>query len=98
MKLIIVTNSEVTEVAEKNALTAFLEAKDWSVWHWFQDLWLVDGAPDRLSIMNLRDEIKEAIPTLRHVFIIRHAEGSVYSARVPTASIPWLHEHWKEKR
>ena len=94
MRVIIATNSAVANVAAKNALTAFLEAKGWSVWHWYEDLWLIDNAPAQLNFPKLREEILRAIPTLRQVLILT-TEGSInHAGMVPGNSVEWFNEHW----
>ena len=97
MRLIISTNSALVNVAAKNAITAFLEAKRWSVWHWYEDLWLIDNAPDQISVIDLRDEILRAIPTLRQVLIMT-TEGRIgHAGTVPHGSSAWFTEHWSRK-
>jgi hypothetical protein len=98
MRLIITTDSAVTHVSGRNALTAFLEAKGWAVWHWFQDLWLIDGVPEQIDVVALREEIRAAIPGGLPHFLILSAEGLIiYSGMVPTTSLQWLTEHWNRR-
>jgi hypothetical protein len=92
MRLIIATSS--TAVPAKNALTAFLEAKGWAVWHWFEDLWLIDNVPNGVSLPVLRDEIRRAIPTISNVLIIAAEGPSDHAGVVPTPSAQWFIEHW----
>jgi hypothetical protein len=95
MRLIIATDSAVSNIASKNALTAFLEAKEWSVWHWYQDLWLIDGAPNGINLPALRVEIFAAIPTLTHILILT-TEGTInHAGSVPQNSVTWFDEHWR---
>jgi len=94
-RLIIATDAATATLASRNALTAFLEGKDWSVWHWFQDLWLVDGVPDSIDLTALKGEISAALPAPNHNIMIMSTEGSItHSGLVPAASIPWIQEHW----
>ena len=94
MRLIVAVNSSVTNVAAKNALTAFLEAKGWSVWHWYDDLWLLDNVPNTLSLSELREEIRNTIPTISQVLIFS-TEGLInHSGTVPQGSLTWFTEHW----
>jgi hypothetical protein len=98
MRLIIVTNSAVTQTAARNALTVFLEAKGWPVWHWFEDLWLIDKVPANIDTKELRLEILRAIPSLLHILILS-AEGSINrSGRVPLESVEWFKEHWEQNQ
>jgi hypothetical protein len=97
MRLIIATNSTVVGVAAKNALTAFLEAKGWSVWHWYEDLWLMDNVPPAINLSALREEIQRAIPTLYQVLVMS-AEGQInHAGMVPTPSAAWFDEHWNRR-
>lgn len=95
MRLIVLTNR--ASVAERNALTAFLEGKGWSVWHWFEDAWLIADAPEMAGFSRLKQEISAAIPTLREFMIIstHDTENQRYSIRASPDGIPWIKEHWK---
>jgi hypothetical protein len=98
MRMIIVTNSAVTQVSAGNALTAFLEAKRWAVWHWYQDLWLIDGVPAQINFTALREEIMRAIPEGLPHFLIISAEGPInHTGMVPTPSVQWFVEHWNSR-
>ncbi len=95
MKLLVASNSAVVSAEARNAVTKLLEAKGWSVWHWFLDLWLIDS-PEAPDFMKLRDELM-AIPGLRHVMIMS-TEGPLYrTGWVPTDAVPWIEEHWTPK-
>ena len=95
MRLIIATNSTASGVAAKNTLTAFLEAKGWAVWHWFEDLWLLDNVPAQTNLMALRDEINRVIPTLGQVLVLS-TEGPInHAGTVPAQSAQWFTEHWR---
>jgi hypothetical protein len=97
MRLIIVTNSAVFSDRERDLLTAFFEGKGWSVWPWFKDLWLIDGADEGTNLQTLRDEALEILPEKKHIFIAT-AEGQIkHGAWVPGHSIPWLKEHWRPR-
>ena len=92
-KLIIVTNAATTSTSDRNALTTYLEGKGWSIWHWFQDLWLIDGSAPEPDAF--RDELQKAIPGLTqlHIFSSRLAEKN-YSGSVPSTSVEWFKQHW----
>jgi hypothetical protein len=97
MWLIIATNSTVVGVAAKNALTAFLEAKGWSVWHWYEDLWLMDNVPPEINLSALRAEIQVVIPSIKQVLIMS-AEGQInHAGMVPSPSAAWFVEHWNTR-
>jgi hypothetical protein len=98
MRLIIATNSAATGISARNALTAFLDARGWSVWHWYPDLWLIDGAPAGIDLAALRVEISRAIPALAQVLILT-AEGPIsHAGTVPGESADWFTTHWDRRR
>ena len=98
MRIIIATNASTSTVASKNALTAFLEAKGWSVWHWYDDLWLIDDVPDEINLIALREEIRKAIPTLPY-FMTMAAEGPInHAGMVRKESLEWFKQHWMRNR
>lgn len=97
MRLIVVTNSAVASDKDRDLLTAFFEGKGWSVWHWFKDLWLIDGADDSTNLELLRDEALGVLSENKHIFIAS-TEGKIrHGAWVPSNSIPWLKEHWRPR-
>ncbi len=97
MRLIVATNSGALGTAARNALTAFLEAKGWSVWHWYEELWLLDNVPPEINLSQLRVEIQRAIPALTHILILS-AEGAInHSGMVPSQSVAWFVEHWRRR-
>ena len=95
-KFIIVTDSAFTTNPIRDAITAFLEAKGWSSWHWFQDLWLVstDAATEPTRIDSLREEIKAAIPAVKHIMVMTTEGIRQHSGLVPKDSVPWLRQYW----
>jgi hypothetical protein len=95
-RLIIVTDSALINSENRNALTAFLEAKGWSVWHWFQDLWLADHVPVDVDVNLLRDEIFKVLPGVKRIMIM-DADKKDHAGMVPTDSLPWLREHWRRR-
>ena len=97
MRLLIVTNSSQITDKERDLITAYLEGRGWSVWHWFRDLWLIDNVEDGVSKVTLREQIRDLLPSNHHIFI-SGVEGDLdHAAWVPTTSIPWLKEHWRRR-
>jgi hypothetical protein len=90
----VVTNSASITKDQRNALTAFFESKGWSVWHWFEDLWLLDNVPSDLSLGTLREEIFSAIPGISQIMIMSTEGLKSHSGQVPPESVPWINEHW----
>lgn len=95
-KFIIVTDSAFTTNPIRDAITAFLEAKGWSVWHWFQDLWLVstDAATEPTDTGSVRQEIQAAIPAAKRIMVMTTEGIRGHSGFVPKDSIPWLKQYW----
>src|SRR5260370_11570597 len=92
-RLIIVTDSAIISAENRNAITAFLEAKGWSIWHWYQDLWLADNVPINTDLATLRNEILGVVPGAGRIMIM-DADKKDHAGMVPTPSIEWLREHW----
>jgi len=85
MKLIVATDSARVPAAARTALTAFLEGKGWSVWHWFSDLWLIGDAPETTDVHKLRADITATIPTLGIILIF--GPNQKVGGMVPSESI-----------
>jgi hypothetical protein len=97
MRLILVTDSADSTDRSRDLVTAFLEGKGWSVWHWFKDLWLIDGAPDDQSLASLREELQNVMKPQTRIMIMTTEGVRRHSGTVPTGGIPWLKEHWGAK-
>lgn len=98
MRFIISTDAVNVQAASRNSLTAFLEGKGWSVWHWFQDLWLVDSAEVQVDAVAFRDEILKAVPGLPYLLILS-GEGTItHAGMVPVKAVEWFVEHWSINR
>jgi hypothetical protein len=95
-RFILVTNIAADDSRSRNALTAFLNAKGFSVWHWFTDLWLLSNVPINLSASQLRQEIMQAVPSITNFMIFSPDSANDYAGFVPTPSISWLDEHWRK--
>ena len=94
MRFIVATDSKDIDDRGRDIITAVLEGKGWSVWHWFKDLWLVDGAPDDLNPTELRQEIKDLLPADFHMMLMSTEGRKWHSGRVPSAATTWINEHW----
>jgi hypothetical protein len=93
-KLIIVTNVAAIDNAGRNAVTAYLEGRGWSVWHWFQDLWLIDSN-DVVDPVTLREELNKVLPSLAQVIVFSTRDAAKhYSGLVPPDSVDWFTQHW----
>lgn len=95
-RFIIALDSTTISAGTRNELTAFLEGKGWSIWHWFPDLWLVDGVSDDLTAPVLRDQLQSLLPRVE--LMVMSPEGRIdYGGFVKTTSIEWLTQHWKPR-
>ena len=94
MRFIIATNSATITASGRNVLTAFLEAKGWSVWHWYEDLWLIDGAPLITDFQPLSVEIKKVVPGSIQLLILSTEGVILHYGLVPVGSTEWFDEHW----
>ncbi|HME57571.1 MAG TPA: hypothetical protein VKF63_04485, partial [Terracidiphilus sp.] len=65
---------------------------------WFDDLWLVDSAPEVTTLTILREEIISAIPDLGQVFLMAmEGDKKQVAGLLPVDSHEWLKEHWLRK-
>src|SRR5579883_3334258 len=95
-RFIIAVDGTTITAGGRNELTAFLEGKGWSIWHWFPDLWLVDEVYDSTSAAALRDQIKSLVRGVN--VMVMTPEGSIdYAGFIKTTSMEWLHQHWKTR-
>jgi hypothetical protein len=94
-RFLVVTDSGIIDDQSRNAITALLQARGWSVWHWFQDLWLVDS-PATVDLAALRDQILR-IPGTKRIMIMS-TEGAIEPAGfVQKDAIPWIVKHWTRR-
>jgi hypothetical protein len=97
-RFIVSTDSAVTSASVRNGLTSRLEAKGWSVWHWFQDLWLIDAPENNINLGELRDELRRTVPGLARIMIMSTEGKKDHAGVVPSESIPWIKEHWYTRK
>jgi hypothetical protein len=76
-------------------LTGYLEGKGWPVWHWLEDLWLVVTSDETVTVLQIREEIQEAVSETINVVVLEVANSKL-AGHLPKASVPWLRTHWKE--
>jgi hypothetical protein len=81
---------------QRDAISAFLRAKGWDVWHWIDDLWLVHDAPPEIGPRELWRDLITSDPTLVPIkgLILRPGSGLLYWGGNATGSWPWLLEKW----
>ncbi len=80
---------------ERNQITRLLEGKEWAVWHWFEDVWLVAIPNGSVDTKVLRAEITALVGPLKHVLVMDVGDGEiVYSGLGPPAGWPWMAANW----
>lgn len=95
-RFIVATNSAVTTKEHRDAITRHLEEQGWSVWHWFEDLWLVN-ASDQIKLPELREKLTKVTFDNLHVLVLS-TEGPIdHAGKVNPGGIPWLKEKWSRK-
>jgi hypothetical protein len=80
--------------AEQLAITDHFKAKGWGWWHWFTQGWLLVDGTGQSSVANVRDEINQICPDLRH-FVFEVVPGSAWAGLAPTEWAEWFTANWK---
>lgn len=83
-------------VEERNKITRFLEAKQWQVWHWFDDLWLVVAPANSTTPRALTKDLRKLLLKTRFVLIIEVDGRTTYSGFGSEYGWPWMEENWGE--
>lgn len=82
---------------QRNAVTAFLQAKGWQVWHHMEDLWLLADVPDGVSSKELADEIESISLIGDHTKFVVKIEGNpriTHWGRANKEGWIWMKEFW----
>jgi hypothetical protein len=97
---VICTNSasddpeEVATSEDRNKITALLEAKQWEVWHWFEDVWLaVNTSSQEETPASLTKEIRKAISRKRDLLVMQTGPLGL-DGFGPRAGWKWTGKHW----
>jgi hypothetical protein len=98
-RLIVCTNSAglpstAATAEQRNQITALLKNKEWEVWHWFEDLWLVVVHNYSASTKDLREEISLILGPSKYVLILDVSGSITYSGMGNAAGWPWMATHW----
>jgi hypothetical protein len=81
---------------QRDAISAFIHAKGWDVWHWIDDLWLLNDVPPEISPRELWGELTASDPTLTPIkgLVLRPDGEILYWGGNVAESWPWLMEKW----
>lgn len=67
-------------------------------WHWFSDLWLIDDTKGNLSMILIRDKLKELKPKIYTMVFEIPGECNQWAGLAPTGEgknyFKWMHENW----
>jgi hypothetical protein len=82
-------------VIQRNAVTEFIRAKGWKVWHWIEDLWLLTDVPPEVSPRTLWDDLIQA-PTLKVAkgLVMRLDSEMKYWGGNDPESWEWMKQNW----
>jgi hypothetical protein len=81
---------------QRNALTALFQTKAWSVWHHFEDLWLLSGVPEAVTPKSLYHELAKIAVIGKHpVLILRVVDGDHdYYGKTRAEGWEWMEKSW----
>jgi hypothetical protein len=81
----------------RDPITQYLLAKDWRVWHWYADLWLVSDVPDGEAAGSIYQGVKDSIPTITSACLLildTNSEHHYYGTAPKAEAWIWMKEHW----
>jgi hypothetical protein len=83
------------DAAVDNAVTTYLMAKPWGIWHYINNTWLIAGVPDSVTPRSLHDEL-EAVPGVGPVrLVIYEVQGEMpYWGRATNEAWEWMSKYW----
>jgi hypothetical protein len=102
-RFVICTNSATdtgavngASVDQRNQITLNLEAKkDWQVWHWFENIWLVVIPPDdEITPVALRREMESFLGESKHLLIMQVSQPITFSGRGNPDGWAWMYKNW----
>lgn len=98
-KFIFVINSKFATASQRDSLTSFFEGKGWHVWHWFEDVWLLNSGSEELLAHDLGPQITKIIQGkngYKNGFMLFGFNGAIdMAAYLNETSIPWIDKHFK---
>jgi hypothetical protein len=81
----------------RDTITNYLLGKNWRVWHWYADFWLLSEVSDELTAGKLYQDMELDIPTIVHtsLLVIEMGPELRYFGRAPRADAwDWMRDHW----
>lgn len=85
-------------IDQRNAVTNIFLKKEWRIWHWMEDLWLLSEVPDEVTAQAISEEIY-AHPVLKEKVksvVIRIPDSAVltYWGRGSKKGWDWMAQFW----
>ena len=78
---------------DRDDLTRKFTGKDWRVWHWFRDTWLLANVPEAVTADAIRIEILSLLPSAQFI-AFEFQPGTDAVGVMPKESIEWMMQHW----
>ena len=80
---------------EQNAITQWLYAQEWGVWHYFEDAWLISSASSTMTAKELSEKLETLIGKKSHVVIQIEGQPVItYWGRAAKVGWEWMKKHW----
>jgi hypothetical protein len=94
-RFVISTSADQVTAYSKSVLTQYLQLRNWNVWHWQEDTWLIVRESSGLTPKQLNAELGKAIPELKNNLMILKIEGrSSYGGFQIKDSWDWMRDFW----
>lgn len=75
-------------------ITKYLQAKGWKIWHWVENVWLLNGVPDSVTPKILWEDIKVGVDMPSLNGIVLDPRESTYWGNLPREAWAWMLECW----
>ena len=82
---------------QRNAVTEIFQKKDWKLWHWMEDVWLLSQVPDEVTSKAVSDELEShpLIGKKAKVIIRISASGQqTYFGHSVKEAWDWMAQFW----
>ncbi|HEY4281452.1 MAG TPA: hypothetical protein VGM62_00195 [Chthoniobacterales bacterium] len=84
---------DIATAEERNRITQVLEKRDWLVWHWFEDLWLVVNPKNPIATSTLYREVRKIMGKNRFILITRVKPDDLVGFG-PVPGWKWTDQNW----
>lgn len=93
-KYILALNPSSSNV--RDAVTAYFQGKNWGIWHWLEDVWLLMDVPDEITPRILWEELRGKIPALQPIrgVVLGVDDDLKFWGGVTPEAWPWMKEKW----